>query len=186
MWYRLKSIFLLLYLTWGVVLCALCRLRSIATHRDDCLSVCLSHFSVTLSRAMFRRRHMHSSECCHYFCYLVTVLDYMYLWFLQNIFKSWAIKAIDLLSQWLGRGFCQMGHFQLFSIFFFKFSMDHFLSIYTDFYGPFSKLMGLWRMAPCLSNHWVFLHVLHEILIDFLQKVIQKYTNRFEKLLHRW
>ena len=66
-----------------------CRLRSIATHRDHfvrrlsvrpsvcpsvCLSVCLSvrlsHFSVTLSKAMFRRRHMHSSECCHYFsCY---------------------------------------------------------------------------------------------------------------------
>ena len=32
-----------------------------------CLSVRLSHFSVTLSKAMFRRRHMHSSECCHYF-----------------------------------------------------------------------------------------------------------------------
>ena len=47
-----------------------------------------------------------------------------------------------------------MGHFQLFSMFL-KFSMDHFLSIYTDFYGPFSKLMGLWRMAPCLPNHWV-------------------------------
>ena len=61
----------------------LCRLRSIATHRDYlaivCLSVRLSHFSVTLSKAyvsqathaflkgMFRRRHMHSLECCHYF-----------------------------------------------------------------------------------------------------------------------
>ena len=45
-----------------------------------------------------------------------------------------------------------MGHFQLFSMFF-KFSMGHFLSIYTDFYGPFSKLMGLWCMAPCLPNH---------------------------------
>ena len=45
-----------------------------------------------------------------------------------------------------------MGHFQLFSMFF-KFSMGHFLSIYIDFYGPFSKLMGLWRMAPCLPNH---------------------------------
>ena len=32
-----------------------------------CLSVRLSHFSVTLSKAMFRRRHMHSSECCNYF-----------------------------------------------------------------------------------------------------------------------
>ena len=50
----------------------LCRLRSIATHRDHFvrrMSVRLSHFSVTLSRAMFRRRHMHSSECCHYFIY---------------------------------------------------------------------------------------------------------------------
>ena len=48
----------------------LCRLRSIATHRDHYvrrLSVRLSHFSVTLSKAMFRRRHMHSLECCHYF-----------------------------------------------------------------------------------------------------------------------
>ena len=56
----------------------LCRLQSIATHRDHfvcilsiylsvCLSVRLSHFSVTLSKAMFRRQHMHSSECCHYF-----------------------------------------------------------------------------------------------------------------------
>ena len=47
----------------------LCRLRSIATHRDHFvrrLSVRLSHFSDTLSRAMFRRQHMHSSECCHY------------------------------------------------------------------------------------------------------------------------
>ena len=34
-----------------------------------------------------------------------------------------------------------------------KFSMGHFLSFYTDFYRPFSKLMGLWRMAPCLPNH---------------------------------
>ena len=58
--------------------CFLCRLWSIATHRDHfvprlsvclsvCLSICLSHFSVTLSRAMFDRRHMHSSECCLYF-----------------------------------------------------------------------------------------------------------------------
>ena len=45
-----------------------------------------------------------------------------------------------------------MGHFQLFSRIL-KFSMGHFLSFYTDFYGPFSKLMGLWRMAPCLPNH---------------------------------
>ena len=55
--------------------------------------------------------------------------------------------------QWLGRGFCQMGHFQLFSMNL-KFSMGHFLSFYTDVNGPFSKLMGLWRMAPCLPYHW--------------------------------
>ena len=47
-----------------------------------------------------------------------------------------------------------MGHFQLF-LMILKFSMGHFLSFYTDFYGPFSKLMGLWRMAPCLPNHCV-------------------------------
>ena len=46
-----------------------------------------------------------------------------------------------------------MGHFQLISMIL-KFSMGHFVSLYTDFYGPFSKLMGLWRMAPCLPNHW--------------------------------
>ena len=45
-----------------------------------------------------------------------------------------------------------MGHFQFFSMIL-KFSMGHFLSFYTDFYGPFSKLMGLWRMTPCLPNH---------------------------------
>ena len=46
-----------------------------------------------------------------------------------------------------------MGHFQLFSMIL-KFSMGHLLSFYTDLYGPFSKLMGLWRMAHCLPNHW--------------------------------
>ena len=58
----------------------------------------------------------------------------------------------DNLLQGLGRAFCQMGHFQLFSMIL-KFSMGHFLSFYTDFFGPFSKSMGLWRMAPCLPNH---------------------------------
>ena len=55
---------------------SLCRLRSIATHRDNFvrllsvrLSVCpFVRLSVYHTRiAMFRRRHMHSSECCHYF-----------------------------------------------------------------------------------------------------------------------
>ena len=64
---------------------------------------------------------------------------------------SYACKALQY--QWLGRGFCQMGHFQLFSMIL-KFSMGHFLSFYTGFYGPFSKLMGLSCMAPCLPNHW--------------------------------
>ena len=53
-----------------------------------------------------------------------------------------------------------MGHFQLFSMFF-KFSVGHFLSIYTDFYGPFSKLMGLWRMAPYLPNHCNFAPIVY-------------------------
>ena len=50
----------------------LCRLRSIAAHRDHfvrCLSVRVSVCPVTLSwqsrKAMIRRRHMHSSECCY-------------------------------------------------------------------------------------------------------------------------
>ena len=46
----------------------LCRLRSIATHRDHFvhrLSVCRSVCHTPI--AMFRRRHMHSSECCRYF-----------------------------------------------------------------------------------------------------------------------
>ena len=62
----------------AVTMCLVCRLRSIATHRDHfvrrlsvrlcvCPSVRLSYFSVTLFKAMFRRRHMHSSECCHFF-----------------------------------------------------------------------------------------------------------------------
>ena len=54
-----------------------------------------------------------------------------------------------------------MGHFQLFSMIL-TFSMGHFLSFYTDFDGPFSKLMGLWRMAPCLPNHWAaYPQILH-------------------------
>ena len=56
----------------------LCRLRSIAVQRDHfvwsmsvCPPVCPSVYPVvTLSwssrKAVFRRRNMHSSECCHY------------------------------------------------------------------------------------------------------------------------
>ena len=68
-------------------------------------------------------------------------------------------KFVKMLIQWLGRGFSQMGHFQLFSMIL-KFSMGHFLSFYTDFNGPFSKLMGLWRMTPCLPNHCCYLGIL--------------------------
>ena len=58
-----------------------------------------------------------------------------------------------------------MGHFQLFSIIL-KFSMGHFLSFYTDFAGLFSKLMGLWHMAPYLPNHRVtYIHV-YNVLTD--------------------
>ena len=70
--------FLLMYYrsSWSVVTLRqfLCRLQSIATHREHfvcrpsvCRSVRLSHFSVTLSKAIFRRWHMHSLECCLYF-----------------------------------------------------------------------------------------------------------------------
>ena len=50
----------------------LCRLRSIATHRDHFVRRLSVYLSVSPSVchtpiAMFRRRHMHSSECCHYF-----------------------------------------------------------------------------------------------------------------------
>ena len=49
----------------------LCRLRSIATHWDHFvrrLSICLSVYHTRI--AMFRRRHMHSSECCLYFLFM--------------------------------------------------------------------------------------------------------------------
>ena len=77
-----NSDFWMMFYCMQIFFSFLCRLRSIATHRDHfvrrpsvrlsvrpsvCLSVRLSHLSVTLSKAMFRRRHMYSSECCHYF-----------------------------------------------------------------------------------------------------------------------
>ena len=68
--------------TWSwTVLLFLCRLRSIATHRDHFVRR-LSHFSVILSKAMLRRRHMHSSECCHYFLTLnlPVVISKEYSW----------------------------------------------------------------------------------------------------------
>ena len=60
----------------------------------------------------------------------------------------------------IGKRFLPNGPFLAFSMIL-KFSMGHFLSFYTDFYGPFSKLMGLWRMAPCLPNHWGYITVPH-------------------------
>ena len=45
------------------------------------------------------------------------------------------------------------GPFSAFSMIL-KFSIGHFWTFYTDFEGPFFKWMGLWRMAPCLPNHW--------------------------------
>ena len=50
----------------------------------------------------------------------------------------------DVLAKW--------AIFSFFSMIL-KFSMGHILSFYTDLYGPFSKLMRLCRMAPCLPNH---------------------------------
>ena len=55
--------------------------------------------------------------------------------------------------QWLGRNFCQWAIFRFFQRFW-NFLWANFLSFYTDFDGPFCKLIGLWGMAPCLPNHW--------------------------------
>ena len=63
-----------------------------------------------------------------------------------------------------------MGHFQLFSMIL-KFSMGHFLSFYTDFHGPFPKLMGLWRMAPCLPNHWGGVYKNHPVCLSVQSKL---------------
>ena len=56
----------------------LCRLRSIAAHRDHFIQRLCVCPVVTLSWksciAVFRRRHMHSSECCHYFSYNICSL----------------------------------------------------------------------------------------------------------------
>ena len=48
--------------------------------------------------------------------------------------------------------YCQWAIFSFF-LMILKFSMGHFLTFCTYFNGLFSKLMGLWRMAPCLPNH---------------------------------
>ena len=61
----------------GILSCNfLCRLRSIATHRDHFvrrLSVCLSVCHTPI--AMFCRRHMHFWECCHYFGNFPDILE---------------------------------------------------------------------------------------------------------------
>ena len=62
----------------------LCRMRSIAAHKDNfvrCLSVrpcvCLSGSNGLL--AMFRRRHMHSLECCHSGFIITTLNSFVHL-----------------------------------------------------------------------------------------------------------
>ena len=48
-----------------------------------------------------------------------------------------------------------MGHFQLFSMILnvlLKFSMGHFLSFYTDFYGPFFQVNGTMAHGPLPSQ----------------------------------
>ena len=67
-------------------------------------------------------------------------------WYRHVCNKPLAIIAV------IGKRFLSMGHFRLFSMIL-KFSMGPLLSFYTDFDGPFSKIIGLWRMAPCLPNH---------------------------------
>ena len=84
----------------------LCRLRSIVTHRDHfvhiwitlsvvCLSVLLSvRLSICHIRiAMFRRRHMHSSECCHYFNFFSVQSQVEYQFINRNITFFNSIKT---------------------------------------------------------------------------------------------
>ena len=66
----------------------LCRLRSIATHRDHFVRLSV-HPSVTLSKAMFCRRHMHSSECCHYFYTQWHIMQYSFRMLVSPISNSW-------------------------------------------------------------------------------------------------
>ena len=78
----------------------------------------------------------------------------------------------------IGKRFFTMGHFQLFPMIL-KFSMGHFFSFYTDFDGPFFKLMGLWRMAPCLPNHCLATS-LHKLNIAFSCYVAARDTVLFD------
>ena len=77
-----------------------------------------------------------------------------------TIFQSYMRRHRWIDSNWEEIFANAMGHFQLFSMILI-FSMGHFLSFYIGFYGQFVKLMGLWRMAPCLPNHWIGLKKLN-------------------------
>ena len=65
--------------------------------------------------------------------------------------RAHVLNLLAIRGAVIGKGILPMGHFQLFSIIL-TFSVGHFLSFYTDFDGPFSKIMGLWRMVPCLGE----------------------------------
>ena len=76
----------------------LCRLQSIVVQWDHfvCLSVCVCLF-VCLSWlshiAMFRRQHVHSSECCHYV-----------QWYFSYIVTGYSPSVFDPLSETLING----------------------------------------------------------------------------------
>ena len=102
----------------------------------NCVLQFLSHFSLDLSHILPVWRK--------------SVVYQLYIFLRMTVKDQGHICAV------IGKRFLPMGHFQLLSMIL-KFSMGHFLSFYIDFDGPFSKLMGLWRMAPCLLNYWIWL-----------------------------
>ena len=97
----------------------LCRLQSLATHRDHfvrrpsvCLSVSLSvchTSSVTLSKAMFHRRLMHSSECCHYFVWVLPAKHIHFLWPLSVFVRPAGCVPVNPYCQSITWGICNSG-----------------------------------------------------------------------------
>ena len=145
----------------------LCRLQSIATHRDHfvrllsvrlsvrpsvCLSVCLSVCPSVCHtrRAMFRRRHMHSSKCCHYFDYssliYSTVPILQAAGFVLTTLTCWSRRSsaclLSCCPRWWGQ--CMLGR-QLYT-----YSRKTFSSTQP---GPVSHcLIALSRLVKIWSN----------------------------------
>ena len=64
-----------------------------------------------------------------------------------------SIVTLTFEMQWSGRDFCRWAIFSFFRWFWnFLWAISYHST--QTFDGPFSRLMGLWRMAPCLPNHW--------------------------------